>query len=172
LTVNELLPDCAINSSFYDQGIYPIYPLTSHKGIRMTSRRQFIKIVPIVPAALLVGCSEKAAAPPAPPAAPTPPPSPTPLAAPAAAAPAAPAASAALLPLVDEKDATAAALGFVLDATKANTAKYKTYAAGQACSNCVLYQPIAGSEQGGCPLFAGRNVPAKGWCSSYAKKPA
>jgi hypothetical protein len=135
----------------------------------MTSRRQFIKIVPIVPAAFLVGCSEKAAAPPAPPAAPTPP---SPPAAPVVAAPAAPAAAAALLPLVDEKDATAVALGFVLDATKANTAKYKTYTAGQACGNCVLFQPVAGSEQGACPLFAGRNVPAKGWCSSYAKKPA
>jgi len=134
----------------------------------MTSRRQFIQIVPLTGVALVVGCSEKAATP-----APTP-------AAPVAAAPAAttppvtPAtpASTTLLPLVDEKDPTATALGFVTDATKADTAKFKTYAAGQNCGSCVLYQSAQGSAQGGCPLFAGRHVKAISWCSSYAKKAA
>lgn len=74
------------------------------------------------------------------------------------------------LPLLDEKDATAAALGYVADATKANKAKYATYAAGQACGTCALYQGKAGDKSGPCPLFAGKQVSAKSWCSAFAKK--
>jgi len=145
------------------------------KGFNMTSRRQFIQIVPLTGVALVVGCSEKAPAPAAPAtpiaAAPTPAPVMTP---PMEAAPVTPMASApaAVLPLVDERDPTAQALGFVTDATKADTAKFTTYAAGQNCGNCVLYQAGATGAQGACPLFAGRNVLAKSWCGSYAKKAA
>ena len=42
--------------------------------------------------------------------------------------------------MVGDKDANAVALGYVADATKADKAKFKTYAAGQKCSNCQLYQ--------------------------------
>lgn len=73
-------------------------------------------------------------------------------------------------PMVDEKDPTAASLGYVSDATKADKAKYKTYAPGQACGNCALFQGKAGDAAGGCPLYAGKQVSAKGWCSAYAKK--
>ena len=72
--------------------------------------------------------------------------------------------------MVDEKDAQAAALGYVTDAGKADKAKYKTYAAGQLCSNCALYQGKPSDAAGGCPLFAGKQVAGKGWCSAYAKK--
>ena len=91
-----------------------------------------------------------------------------------------PAASAALLagrsafaadaPMVDEKDPQAAALGYVADATKANKAKYATYAAGQHCASCALYQGKADAAAGPCPLFAAKQVASKGWCSAYAKK--
>ena len=47
---------------------------------------------------------------------------------------------------------------------------YKTYAAGQVCSNCALYQGKPTDAAGGCPLFAGKQVAGKGWCSAYAKK--
>lgn len=73
-------------------------------------------------------------------------------------------------PMVDEKDATAASLGYVADATKADKAKFPKYAAGQNCSTCQLYQGKAGDKSGGCPLFAGKQVAAGGWCSAYAKK--
>ena len=72
---------------------------------------------------------------------------------------------------VDPKDAQAAALGYVADATKADKTKYPKYAAGQNCASCQLYQGKAGDASGGCPLFAGKTVAAKGWCSAYAKKP-
>jgi hypothetical protein len=70
----------------------------------------------------------------------------------------------------DEKDPQSVALGYVAEATKADTKKYPKYAAGQACNNCALYQGKAGDAWGGCPLFAGKQVSAKGWCSAYAKK--
>jgi hypothetical protein len=73
---------------------------------------------------------------------------------------------------LDEKDAQAVALGYVSDATKADKAKYKQYAAGQACAGCALFQGKAGDAAGACPLFAGKQVSAKGWCSAFAKKAA
>jgi hypothetical protein len=33
-----------------------------------------------------------------------------------------------------------------------------------------LYQGKASDAWGGCPLFAGKQVSGKGWCSAYAKK--
>jgi hypothetical protein len=72
---------------------------------------------------------------------------------------------------LDPKDAQATALGYVVDATKADKAKYPKYAAGQSCANCALYQGKAGDATGPCPLFAGKTVAAKGWCSAWAKKP-
>lgn len=72
--------------------------------------------------------------------------------------------------LVNEKDPQAVALGYVADATKADKAKYKNYAAGQNCSNCALYQGKPTDAVAACPLFAGKVVGAKAWCSAYAKK--
>ena len=101
----------------------------------MTSRRQFIQIVPVAGAAMLA-------------------------VRPAFAQPA----------MVGEKDPQAVALGYVADATKADKAKYQSYAAGQACTNCALYQGKPTDAAAGCPLFAGKQVAGKGWCSAYAKK--
>lgn len=71
---------------------------------------------------------------------------------------------------VDEKDAQAAALGYVADAKRVDTKKYPKFAAGQNCGNCALYQGKAGDKAGGCPLFAGKQVAAAAWCSAWAKK--
>ena len=101
----------------------------------MTSRRQFIRIIPLAGASLVAGRT----------------------------------AFAADAPMVDEKDPQAAALGYVADAAKADKAKYKNYAAGQNCTTCQLYQGKA-DPAGACPLFAGKRVAGKGWCSAFAKK--
>lgn len=101
----------------------------------MTSRRQFIQIIPVAGATILGSRAAMAQA-----------------------------------NLVNEKDAQAAALGYVGDATKADKAKYKNYAAGQACTNCALYQGKPTDATAACPLFAGKVVAGKGWCSAYAKK--
>ncbi len=137
----------------------------------MTTRRRFIEIVPLAGLTLLAACSDK----PAPPAIPSPANSPAPAPAPApAAAPVAkaPAAAAAATTAVDPAEPAAMALGYVIDATKVDGAKFKTYSAGQLCSNCALYGAKAGEAAGPCPLFGGRLVAAKGWCSGYIKKAA
>ena len=142
----------------------------------MTTRRQLIQSIPALPlittagaAALLAACGDKK---PAEVAAPAPAPAPEPVAAAPSAAPApAPAPAMATGPLVDEKDAQAAALGYVAVAAKADKARFSKYADGQVCSNCSLYQGGA-ADQGGCPLFPGKQVLAKAWCSAYNKKAA
>ena len=72
--------------------------------------------------------------------------------------------------LVDEKDAQAAALGYVADSKRVDVKKYPKFAAGQNCANCALYQGKAADKAAGCPLFAGKQVAGAGWCSAWAKK--
>jgi anaerobic selenocysteine-containing dehydrogenase len=71
---------------------------------------------------------------------------------------------------VSESDPQAKSIGYVANASKADKAKFPKYAAGQACSNCSLYQGKPGAASGPCPIFAGKQVMAAGWCSAYAKK--
>ena len=71
---------------------------------------------------------------------------------------------------VDEKDPTAAALGYVADTTRADTKKYPKHEATQKCSTCQLFQGKAGAAEGPCPLFPGKTVSANGWCASWVKK--
>ena len=68
------------------------------------------------------------------------------------------------MPRVDENGPQAKGLGYVHDATTSGNARY---ASGQQCANCALYLG-GGSAWGGCPLFAGKQVKATGWCSAYA----
>jgi hypothetical protein len=72
---------------------------------------------------------------------------------------------AASLPLVTEDDPTAKALKYTPDASKASAAK-----PGSKCDTCKLYQGAAGSAQGPCLLFPGKDVKAAGWCSSWTAK--
>jgi hypothetical protein len=74
------------------------------------------------------------------------------------------------LPMVDPKDPTAMALGYVADAAKADKAKFPKFAAGQHCGNCSLFQGKTTDASGPCPIFAGKAVSSKGWCSAYVKK--
>lgn len=128
-----------------------------------TSRRRFIEITPFAGLALVGACSLKPE--PAAPAATSAPPAPSrPEPTPA------PAVNTAVLPMLDEKDAQAVALGYVEDATKADTTRFKNYVTGNQCSNCALYLGKAGEAADPCPLFAGKNVTAKGWCTSWVKK--
>ena len=71
---------------------------------------------------------------------------------------------------LDEKDPTAAALGYVADSAKADMKKYPKHDATQKCSNCTLFQGKAGAAEGACPLFPGKVVSANGWCASWVKK--
>lgn len=73
-------------------------------------------------------------------------------------------------PKVAESDPTAQALGYKEDAAKVDKAKFSKYAAGEACGNCSFYQGKATDAYAPCPMFAGKQVAAKGWCSAYNKK--
>jgi len=72
--------------------------------------------------------------------------------------------------MVDEKDPQAVALGYVADTAKADAKKFPQHKPDQHCANCALYQGEAGKPGGNCPLFAGKQVAANGWCSAWAKK--
>ena len=80
------------------------------------------------------------------------------------------AALAADAPKVPESDPTAQALGYKEDASKVDKAKYAKYAAGQDCGNCQFYQGKPTDAYAPCPMFAGKQVASKGWCSAYVKK--
>ncbi len=73
---------------------------------------------------------------------------------------------------LDEKDAQAAALGYVADTTKADAKKFTNHRNEQKCGGCQLFQGKAGEALGACPIFAGRQVAATGWCASWIKKAA
>jgi len=49
-----------------------------------------------------------------------------------------------------------------------NASSAKGVPAGNSCANCALYQGTYGSIQGPCQLFAGKQVKAAGWCSSWS----
>jgi hypothetical protein len=76
---------------------------------------------------------------------------------------AAPPALAAEAPLLAVNDAAAKAVNYVEDASQAGAAS-----AGNNCESCALYLGATGSEQGPCSLFPGKQVKARGWCSSWA----
>ncbi|MDA0665720.1 MAG: high-potential iron-sulfur protein [Proteobacteria bacterium] len=70
--------------------------------------------------------------------------------------------------VVAETDPAAAAIGYKVNASKVDKAKYPKYAAGQNCANCALYKKVS-DKAGGCTVFAGKQVAAAGWCSAWVK---
>jgi hypothetical protein len=68
---------------------------------------------------------------------------------------------------LSEADPKAQAVGYVEDAPKVDKAKFPSYAAGQTCANCSLFQGKATDAYGGCTLFGDKQVAARGWCSAY-----
>jgi hypothetical protein len=69
--------------------------------------------------------------------------------------------------MVDVKDATAAAVGYIEDFKKSKTAK------GNKCSTCALYVKAEnknGKEAGSCALFQKKFVYGDAYCNSWAKK--
>jgi hypothetical protein len=73
-------------------------------------------------------------------------------------------------PKLTESDPTAQALGYKEDANKIDKAKFSKYAAGQDCGNCTFYQGKPTDAWAPCPMFGGKRVALKGWCSAYVKK--
>ena len=67
--------------------------------------------------------------------------------------------------LVSETDPQATALGYKVDATKADKRKDAT----ALCSNCNFYSDKTAETNGPCVLFQGKLVNANGWCTAWAK---
>jgi hypothetical protein len=65
--------------------------------------------------------------------------------------------------LLSPAEPAAKAVQYVEDARGAKGAT-----AGNKCANCALYLGPTGAAQGPCQLFAGKQVKAAGWCSSWA----
>lgn len=63
------------------------------------------------------------------------------------------------LPKLDPGDPTAKALEYTHASAKE----------GQWCNNCQLWQG-GDKDWGGCAIFPGKEVAAKGWCKSWVKK--
>lgn len=119
----------------------------------MSSRRQFIRLVPAAACGLLVARDALAQA------------------KTASAAPAnKPGTTTAAPVLVDEKESQAVALGYVADAAKVDKAKHTKWSAEQRCASCMLYQGAPDSSSGACALFPARHVEAKGWCTAWVRK--
>jgi hypothetical protein len=72
--------------------------------------------------------------------------------------------------MVNEKDPAAVGLGYVADTTKVDAKKYPKHANTQLCTNCQLYAGKPTDAAAACPLFAGKQVAGKGWCTAWVKK--
>jgi High potential iron-sulfur protein len=79
------------------------------------------------------------------------------------------AAAGADLPPLDPKDAAAITLGFTNDSASVDRAANPTHTADQNCANCEQYLGTQKDAKGGCVLFAGKSVPAAGWCKVWRK---
>ena len=73
---------------------------------------------------------------------------------------------------VDDADPQATALGYYLDTTKVDAAKYPKHEVAQNCAGCQLFQGKTKDAKGPCTLFAGKLVTPNGWCSAWLKKTA
>jgi hypothetical protein len=74
-----------------------------------------------------------------------------------------------LTPL-DSKDSAASALGFVTDAS--NAGSNPLYKKGQRCASCLHFLGQPSDAMGACNIYAGRSVPANGWCVGWSQRPA
>ncbi|MEW6057295.1 MAG: high-potential iron-sulfur protein [Bdellovibrionota bacterium] len=74
---------------------------------------------------------------------------------------------------VKESDALAKSLNYVENAKAVKTGKRAAdpQTKDQFCDNCMFYGSLD-KEKGTCQIFQGKTVRAKGWCASWAKKPA
>ena len=88
-------------------------------------------------------------------------------------APAAKPGAAPELKLVPDTDATAKALKYVVDGTKAARTDKMGVAEDQSCKNCQFYTKageVKGQEVGKCLMLPAGMVVNTGWCMSWTKK--
>ena len=70
-------------------------------------------------------------------------------------------------PELAESDPDAIKLAYAADATKVDKTKNPTWASGQRCDTCELFNAPDGGALGACSLFQSKQVRAAGWCNQY-----
>jgi hypothetical protein len=72
-------------------------------------------------------------------------------------------------PILSESDPAAVKLGYTPDTSKVDVKQFPKHEASQDCGGCQLFESIPDGNEpyGNCPLFEGRRVAVKGWCSSW-----
>lgn len=68
---------------------------------------------------------------------------------------------------VTEADPYAKSMGFKLDTSQVDQAKYPRHDATQHCAVCQLYSGKAGDALGPCSFYGGRLVAPTGWCRNF-----
>jgi len=75
---------------------------------------------------------------------------------------------------VAEDEPLAQAMGYRMDATTVDTAKFPKRAgdagANQFCNNCALYAGGAEDTTAPCSIFQNRLVKGAGWCNAWVAK--
>lgn len=75
---------------------------------------------------------------------------------------------------VTEDEPLAQAMGYVMDATQTDTAKFPKRAgdegAKQFCKNCALFAGKPEDEFAPCSIFQNRLVAGGGWCNAWVAK--
>lgn len=75
---------------------------------------------------------------------------------------------------VAEDEALAQAMGYVVDASTVDTAKFPKRAgdagANQFCHNCALFAGEGDAEFAPCSIFQNRLVAGNGWCNAWVAK--
>lgn len=73
---------------------------------------------------------------------------------------------------VTEADPYARSMGFRLDTTQVDQAKYPRHDVTQKCSSCQLYDGKPGEALGPCSFYGGRQVSMNGWCRNFKVRKA
>ena len=68
---------------------------------------------------------------------------------------------------LQESDPAAQALGYRIDASRVDSAKYPRFKSNQRCANCQFYQGAPSETSARCALFGAKEVRATGWCNGY-----
>lgn len=76
------------------------------------------------------------------------------------------------LDAVTEADPYARSMGFRLDTTKVDQAKYPRHDVSQNCAKCQLYDGKPGEALGPCSFYGGRLVSMNGWCRNFKVRKA
>jgi hypothetical protein len=69
---------------------------------------------------------------------------------------------------LSETDPYAKSMGFKLDTTKVDKARYPRHDVSQSCGKCQLWDvKAAANDFAACSFFGDRHTPKSGWCKNF-----